>query len=263
LIVAELTGFDYDKSLTIGSVAEIAWTGIIIHDDIIDHDVLRRGRTCAHIKFTINSALCAGQLALTQGTIILGNNSLKGEIAAYCEAVSKTYQGQVSHQRITKTSTEAELYSIYRLKTSLGVWAITAAAPDAYKSCLTHFCTILGEAGQIKDDLDDLFIDSPDEVIMRDLRQGIYSSPWILFYQRATRNDAAFVDAYFGNQGTVAPRADILRKLCSYGVIDTLIEQSQQRISDALHLLTALPDADGRVILGEWAESHSVRHYKQ
>ena len=262
LVTAEITGFDAEKAKVIGAVAELAWTGIIMHDDIIDFDTARRGRPSAHLQFSMNSALCSGVLGLVDGPVILCSENLSHEVQPYCEAVSRTYQGQILHQQANRTTTQDQLYNIYQLKTSLGVWALASATKgQPSKNTVYKFCTLLGEAGQIKDDLDDLFTEGEYEVSMRDLGEGIYNLPFVLFYSRADKEDILFMDQYFGKKGAVAPKEEIVRRLARYGIINQCQAASKKRIERAVSLLGELPDKPDKAVLREWAEAHSVKKY--
>ena len=262
LVVSEITRSNYQKALIVGAVAEIAWTGIIMHDDIIDHDNFRRGKVAAHQQFSLNSALCSAEVGILDGVEILARSGIPEEIIPFCSAVSRTYRGQILHQRITKNSSEEDLMSVYGLKTALSVWAVPAAASNANKHILIEISRTLGETGQIKDDLDDLFADGSYEVSMRDLCEGVWNLPWLLFYHKASTDDVGLVDKYFGNKGGIPPRGEIIGLLRRYGIVQDLIEYSRRRILRVISLIEELPDSEGKAILRAWAESHALEHYK-
>lgn len=262
LVVAEVTGFDTEKAKIIGACAEIAWTGIIIHDDIIDYGLVRRGLPVAHRKFSLNSALCSGVLSLMRIPGILSAHGLENEVQDFCDAVNRTYKGQILHQEIRREADERKVLDIYRLKTSIGVWALTAATNGGgLREKIRAMSRFLGEAGQIKDDLDDLFVEGAYEPCMKDLQEGVYTLPFVLFYSLADRTDTARMDQYFGRRGEV-PKDIVLGLLNKYGVIEHCKKLSRERIENAKKIIGQSDKSEGLMVLNEWITAHSVEGYK-
>jgi len=262
LVISEMTSFDLEKAKIIGAVAEIAWTGIIIHDDIIDSDSERRGQTAAHIQFSMNSALCSGVAAICAGSSILKENGLENEIAPYMKAVERTYLGQIEHQEIHKKSNVDDLFRIYSLKTSMGDWVLRACAVDTkLKDKLRNIENNLGIAGQIKDDFDDLLTTSDYEMSMRDMREGIINLPFLLFYKYADRKSRNIFSTYFGKKGRNIPRDEIITLLRNLEIFGRCVAFSNERINAAKDILNNLPKGESKKILDKWIDSFSIEHY--
>lgn len=263
LLIAELADFDPDKALIMGCVAEMSWSAIIVHDDIIDHDIVRRGQTAAHCHFSLSSALCSGEIGMLDGVGILATHGLSDKIVPYCDAIRSTYAGQLLHQYIAIHSQEHELLNVYRLKAAIGDWPIKGVAIASELHWVPRFCEVLAEAGQIKDDLDDLFCDDKYEISFRDLNEGTYSFVWLMFFARADQDDIMFINTYFGKKASErAPREEIIRKLEKYDIVRTLESYIDARVKTALSLLKNLPINDAKEVLTLWATSHTAARYE-
>jgi len=168
------TPYQYQKSIE-GTVAiELAHTASLVHDDIIDKDLNRRGKPAFHIEEGIPKALLIGHrmlsigfnIALTHGNKIAKlyvdtwDEVLNGEIKEVDydgETIKNGTNGITSKSKIFK-----EYYKIINMKTaSLFSSACKAGAIEAEASgdildILADYGREIGLAYQLADDLVDL-----------------------------------------------------------------------------------------------------------
>jgi geranylgeranyl pyrophosphate synthase len=156
-----------------GAVAiELAHGASLVHDDIIDGDLNRRGEPAYYIKTGIDNAILIGHKMLVMGLDIAvshGENIAK----IYVEAWSKTLNGQLSEINFnskdlddTKVSADSKFFQIYSriidLKTATlfssacKAGAIWAGASEELANVLAEYGREVGFAYQLADDLVDL-----------------------------------------------------------------------------------------------------------
>jgi len=165
------TNEQYQKSLE-GSVSiELAHGASLVHDDIIDKDVVRRGKKAFHIKEGIGKALLMGHKMLVHGFDIALSHG--NEVARlYVDSWNEVVNGEIDEVDFNKygvkehTSNKDQIfdayYKIIDLKTaSLFSSACQAGALEADMAgdilkVFSNYGREIGLAYQLADDLVDL-----------------------------------------------------------------------------------------------------------
>lgn len=168
---------------------EIFQTAILVHDDIIDNDDLRRGKQTIHAynynkyynltknpnskKISEGIAICMGDLGLYEANQVIAknykNDSKLGEILIYFnEIVLKTIKGEIidvtlpflEQNNLLKDNLEENIMLIYKLKTAyytiigpLSLGLILAGTTKEELADIENLGLKIGIAFQIQDDL--------------------------------------------------------------------------------------------------------------
>lgn len=162
----------YQKFLE-GSVGvELAHSASLVHDDIIDGDLDRRGRPAFYIKSGIDNAILIGHKMLVIGLDLAVSHGIKFA-KLYVDAWNGTLDGQLSEINFnskdltdTDVSADSKFFQTYSriidLKTATlfsaacKVAAIWGDAPDELSNLLAEYGREVGFAYQLADDLVDL-----------------------------------------------------------------------------------------------------------
>jgi len=152
---------------------ELIHNYLLIHDDIIDKDEMRRGKKSLHCLYGLEAAMVAGDMASALGYKILNSAPfpVKNKVLALAklnQTLYSTCYGQMldlSLREKIKSGKKAgaeEVLTIYKKKTAfytlvapLQIGAILAGAGDGFLKKIEKFALPLGIAFQIKDDLED------------------------------------------------------------------------------------------------------------
>lgn len=148
---------------------ELIHNYLLIHDDILDEDEVRRGKKTFHKLHGQNMAICAADMASALGYEIL--TSCQFPINYKIKALKKLNQtlystcyGQMLelYLREKKKFTDNDVLQIYTKKTAfytlvtpLQVGALLAGASEKFLKKIEKFALPLGIAFQIRDDLQD------------------------------------------------------------------------------------------------------------
>ncbi len=163
-------GKESDATLT-AACLELFQNWILIHDDIEDQSVLRRGEPSLHVKFSPALALNAGDaLHARMWGGLIGNYELLGAektvriLEEFSTMVNETTEGQ--HMELGWVDsgrwdlTEADYFEMCRRKTAwytvtspCRLGATVAGSPAAVLNELLAFGSDLGVAFQIQDDI--------------------------------------------------------------------------------------------------------------
>lgn len=158
----------------------------LMHDDIMDHAPLRRGKPAVHAKWDVNTAILSGDAMLVKAYQLMGRHprvlALFSEHAlGVCEGQQLDMEFEARHNVSVEQYLEMiRLKTAVLLRCALQTGALVAGASEEESDRLGTFGEELGLAFQLRDDLLDAFGD-PSKVGKQqggDLRAG--KKTWIL-----------------------------------------------------------------------------------
>ena len=161
----------------------------LLHDDIIDDAVLRRGKKVAHSVYGNAVTVLVGDFLLARALAICADSGKIKIIHIISNLTENMSTGEV-HQLMRKgdvTLTEEEYLEVIRRKTAVlfqaacTVSAIIADASEKNENALSEYGYNLGIAFQMIDDLFDYTMDTADlgKEVGADLREGKLTIPVI------------------------------------------------------------------------------------
>ena len=186
----KLNNNDLDYAIPLSTAYEVFETSILVHDDIIDNDSFRRGKTTVHsynrekyknlsdnTHLSNSIALCIGDYGLFKSTKLLIENYKDDKnfyelLNKYNDIVIDTIRGEIidvvtpyeEKNKIFKGNIEDTTMDIYRLKTSyytlVGPMSLGMILGNSTKKeikDIEEFTLPLGIAFQIQDDILGIF----------------------------------------------------------------------------------------------------------
>ena len=274
-------------TVPVGAALELFQSGLLIHDDIMDRDDLRRGKETLHVQFyreaekegladprRVGEALgvCVGDLAFFLGFQILSLVTMDAEphkklleaVAREMSLVGTAQMRDVSwgaRQADAPLITEDEVLSLYRFKTGrytfslpLACGALLAGAPPQAVAVLEHIGEALGIIFQIKDDELGLFGEENDlgKPVGSDIREGkktIYFTR--LVPKLSARNRKRFFSLY--GRPDVSPEdiRSLQRLITETGVRDEIDQLTSSRAEEVRKLIHSpqLPPSEQKNLL--------------
>jgi octaprenyl-diphosphate synthase len=253
LLCDQLNGEANPRAETLAALIELVHLATLVHDDAVDHSVLRRGMP------TVN-ALWSHQVAIIMGDYLysrsiseitrLGDLEPIRVIAAAANAMTVGEMRQlVSHDALSFS--EDDYFRLIDSKTAslmsaaCEMGALTGA-PE-HRDALARYGTELGRAFQIADDLLDYTADSADtgKPSGLDLREHKVTLPLIHALPRLAKDDRAAVEAFFRDpEPTDAAIHEVVEMVSRQGGLEYargLALQSAQRAHEALEGLPEGP----------------------
>ncbi len=228
---------------------ELIHSATLLHDDIIDSGLLRRGRPSAYARYGFGPTLVAGDYLFCRAFEICGrfDEPLVLTAARACIQLTEgeAMEGRMRHN--PATSLDDYLAIITRKTASLfaaggKVAADLAGAPPLLGEAMRQLGDAVGLAFQMIDDLLDIL--GPEEKIGKpvgsDLRAGIPSLPMVLAAEhnpdlrKMFQNGAAHDDTMFHRA------LDILR---APDIIARARELAAAQVARAREIMTALPSS--------------------
>ncbi len=189
VLSAKLCGYDNAYAKTVSTALEYLHAATLLHDDIIDDAVLRRGKKVAHSVYGNAITVLVGDFLLARALAICADSGKIKVIHIISNLTENMSTGEV-HQLMRKgdvSLTEDEYLEVIRRKTAVlfqaacTVSAVIAEAPEEKEAALSDFGYHLGIAFQMADDLLDYTMDTEalGKEVGADLREGKLTLPVI------------------------------------------------------------------------------------
>jgi geranylgeranyl diphosphate synthase type II len=209
MLTAQAMGFDLSKSLLTAAAMQISEDWILIHDDIEDQSLERRGQAAIQIKYGNELAINAGDtLHVLMWKVLSQNFTLLNQQLAqkihdefFC-MLNRTVLGQTIEIKWTQDNSfslkEEDILLILESKTGyytiagpMRLGAILGGANEKQLEAIYRFGLLLGRSFQIVDDLLDLTSDFAGQKKQQgnDIYEGKRTIMLIDLLQKANKND--------------------------------------------------------------------------
>lgn len=248
-----LGGSDLQYAAKPGAAIELMHTASVVHDDINDHGIMRRGRPSVNAVWGRTFALLTGDFLFTAVYRLMAPyHHLNADLA---EAATALVEGETLQASAVKNNTfTREIYmQIIALKTAAlfraaaVIGAKLAQASPSEIQALSSFGFNVGLAFQIVDDILDLIADEEQlgKTAGIDIEQG--------------RGIA--VALHEPNGGRSDPMDIIKRKMLKSGAIEKGRQQAKKLVENAIAGLAILPDTPAKAELIHLANLVANREY--
>jgi octaprenyl-diphosphate synthase len=205
LLAARACGSDRrERAVTLASVAEMMHAATLIHDDIVDHSAMRRGRPSTTALWGSDVSVLAGDFLYSRAMQTLVADGDIRILQAFADATVSMTEGelrQLQFLRDLKTS-EADYLKIVTGKTAALMSAATragalvAGAPDGSVEAMAAFGLNLGIGFQLVDDALDYTAreERLGKPVGSDFREGKITYPLIHLMRSASNEDRAVLE---------------------------------------------------------------------
>ena len=266
ILCTEMLGGDYLETKNMFLALELIHNATLVHDDIIDEDLYRRGAPSLFKEYGIKKAVLTGDALLSIG-LMHASQTGKPEIVGWlAETALKMVQGitlqnQSKHKLMT---IEQYLHMNYLKSGSLfeAAGALGGIAgsnnPDDVKN-LAQFGKYFGNAYQIRDDIIDAFNTHSDSSANNDLLNG--DSSLLLLYaleseKLANQDKNTLLSLYQGESKDLD--VDCIKRIYeTTGALQNSIVKMEEYAALAGNLLHQYPDCDAKESLHELLDQYN------
>lgn len=257
LLAARMLGHDGPEEITYAAVVELIHTATLIHDDIIDHAALRRGKTTINQLWGNSKTVLLGDWLFAMAMDMALEHGNVEAIRTLCAATLRMTEGELlTLQRLGSPTVDVdEYYAIIERKTahlfSAACYLPSLIGPrqDGHGEALRRYGRSLGICFQLVDDLLDYTAQESElgKPVLSDLKEGKLTLPLILLLPRVDARRRRMVEMVLEDRDfrRVSP-GDILELVHAEGTLPEVEEMAERHAGEAREALAIFSPGDAR-----------------
>ena len=251
-----------DRLITLAAAIELLHTATLVHDDLIDGALLRRGTATLNAQWTPAATVLTGDYIFARAAMLAADTDSVGVMHLFAETLATIVNGELTQLFSSKGLASRDNYfkRIYAKTASMFELATEAAAMLSPVDMRTQkkmrsFGYQIGIAFQIMDDVLDLAGEQREigKPVASDLRQGLLTLP-VLDFMEANPGNPEIQAILDGKRVSEERMENLVEMIRESGVIADAIREAHNYVERALEILDGMPEGPERRALAELAE---------
>lgn len=254
-LAAKLSGEVNESTYRAASLVELLHTATLVHDDVVDDSLERRGFFSVYALWKNKVSVLVGDYLLAKGLLLsLDNNDFR-ILQILSDAVRKMSEGELLQMEKSRTLNldESVYFEIIKNKTAsllasacaAGIWSTTQDEELAAK--MRSFGEKVGIAFQIKDDLFDYASENVGKPTGNDIKEKKLTLPLIYTLNNADKKTRREIIYIIKNETSRHSKVDYITEVVrKSGGIDYTISKMNEYKKQALDILHTFPSSDIR-----------------
>ena len=250
LLCCGALGFKGDQRFNMAAVVEFIHTATLLHDDVVDESMLRRGNATANARFGNPASVLVGDFLYSRAFQMMVDAQSMRIMQVLADATNVIAEGEVMQLMNMHNAglDEAGYLQVIRSKTaklfeaSARVGAILSGADTLQEEACAEYGQALGTAFQVIDDVLDYAGDASvmGKNLGDDLREGKATLPLIAAMQRGTEQERTTIQMAIEN-GEVDKLDEVVRIVKSTGALDVARAAARDEAQRAIAAANRLP----------------------
>lgn len=272
LAAARLCGHEGSRHVALAACVEFIHTATLLHDDVVDESLLRRGRESANAVWGNQASVLVGDFLFSRAfQLMVADGSLE-VLRILSNASAVIAEGEVLQLITTNdTATDETAYlEVIRCKTATlfaaaaEVGAVVAGRPPREQQALADYGLNLGIAFQLIDDVLDYSALQAQlgKTVGDDFREGKMSLPVVIAIDRGSSEDRTFwkrtLEDLEQREGDLGHAIALMRK---YRALDETAARARDYADRAKGALRSFPEGPIRSALAEAVDFAVERAY--
>jgi octaprenyl-diphosphate synthase len=250
LLCCGALGFKGDQRFNMAAVVEFIHTATLLHDDVVDESMLRRGNATANARFGNPASVLVGDFLYSRAFQMMVDAQSMRIMQVLADATNVIAEGEVMQLMNMHNAglDEAGYLQVIRSKTaklfeaSARVGAILSSADTLQEEACAEYGQALGTAFQVIDDVLDYAGDASvmGKNLGDDLREGKATLPLIAAMQRGTEQERTTIQMAIEN-GEVDKLDEVVRIVKRTGALDVARAAARVEAQRAIAAANRLP----------------------
>ncbi|MEO9144350.1 MAG: polyprenyl synthetase family protein [Ginsengibacter sp.] len=267
---ARLFGPVNESTYRAAALVELLHTATLVHDDVVDESLERRGFLSVNALWKNKIAVLVGDYLLSKGLLLSTDAGDFKHLRILSEAVKQMSEGELLQiEKARKLNLKEDIYfEIIRSKTAsllssaCGVGAWSTSNDEKLTEKMKLFGEKTGIAFQIKDDLFDYGNDDIGKPTGNDLKEKKLTLPLIYTLNNINTAERRKIIYIIKNENKDSEKIKyVLQKVVETGGIDYAAKKMVQYRDEALSILFEFPESDIRKGLEELVRYTTDRKY--
>jgi len=259
---ARLCGADLERATFAAAGVEMLHTATLVHDDLIDGSLMRRGVETLNARWSPAATVLTGDYLFARAAYLVAQTESVRLVQRFAETLMVICNGEI-HQMFSGRGTvptfqeyERRIYaktaSLIALSAEAG--AILAHADEESIAALRTYGEQLGLAFQIVDDVLDFIADERvlGKPVGSDLRQGLVTLPVLLFLEE--NGDHSALRRILSQGPTDDGVREAVQAIAASPAVDRSLQVARTYVQRARQALDRFPASDYRAALLDLAD---------
>ena len=270
LLAAKALGYQGDHHITLAAVIEFIHTATLLHDDVVDESLLRRGKDTANAVWGNAASVLVGDYLYSRSFEMMVRVQEMRVMDTLSHTTTAIAEGEVLQllNINNPTTSEKKYLDVISRKTAIlfstatQLSAIISQQEDRIEKKLSEYGLALGTAFQLIDDVLDYEAD-PKELgknLGDDLAEGKPTLPLIFAMQNSSDKDASIIKKAIENGDRNALGA-VIKIVESTNAIAYTENYAKEQATRAIEALTVLPDSKYKEAMITLAKFSAERSY--
>lgn len=262
LLVGNMLGAPEEKLITLGASVELLHTATLVHDDLIDGALLRRGMPTLNARWSPAATVLTGDFLFARAAKLAAETDYLPLMKLFAETLAIIVNGELTQMFTARGMIDRDNYynRIYAKTASLFEMSALAASMVAtededVRTAMKAFGYEVGMAFQIVDDILDFTGDQSTvgKPIGSDLLNGLVTLPAIYFAE-ANRYDDDILSLPEGGWKDTARVQRLVDAIRQSRAVEESLEEARNAVSRALAALEIAPASPEKDALEDLAK---------
>jgi geranylgeranyl pyrophosphate synthase len=268
ILVGKSLNADYTRVITMAAAIELLHTATLVHDDLIDESLLRRGSPTLNSQWTPGATVLTGDFLFASAAKLASETNSIEVMKLFSKTLRTIVNGEVSQMFTPRCRSSIDDYysRIYAKTASLFEASALSAAiisesDPGVCSSLADFGREIGMAFQIADDILDFNGDSSvlGKPVGNDLRQGLVTLPAQYFFDDYPTHPLVKKIVDSGCLQDEVELKSLIEAICNSDSIGKSYKEAEKFINKGVLALNNLPETNEKLMLKNLALSQVHR----
>lgn len=262
LLTGNMLGADPERLITLAAAIEMLHTATLVHDDLIDGSLMRRGNATLNANWSPAATVLTGDFVFARAAKLAAETGSLTVMEEFAETLAIMVNGELTQMFDSRGLADRENYyqriyaktgSLFELSTH-GAAIISSVDTDTVTK-IRIFGRELGTAFQIVDDILDFTGEqvTVGKPVGSDLLQGLITLPALYYIEShpSDENVKALLNGHYHNRKQMSMLVESIRN--SEAIQHSLIE-AKNYATRALQSLNGQPQSEERKALADLAK---------
>ncbi|MES1226667.1 MAG: polyprenyl synthetase family protein [Bacteroidota bacterium] len=270
LLSARLCGPINESTYRAASLVELLHTASLVHDDVVDESLERRGFFSTYALWKTKISVLVGDYLFAKGMLLALDHSDFRILQLLSDPVRRMSEGELLQIEKTRSLNITEDVYFEIIKNKTASLLASSCAAGAYSTCsdeqltekLKRFGENVGIAFQIKDDLFDYGNQSVGKPTGNDIKEKKLTLPLIHtlnICEKSSRKDLVYIIKNYNKDAKKIQT--VINKVIESGGIDYATKKMLEYRDEALKILYEFPKDEVRDALEELVRYTTDRKY--
>ena len=259
VLAARALNYQGKDHISIAAIIEFIHTATLLHDDVVDESMMRRGRETANALFGNSASVLVGDFLYTRSfQMMVGLNNMK-IMKILSDATNIVAEGEVLQlMNCNDPSTTEESYmeviycktaKLFEAATRLA--AVVSNQDETIETAMADYGKHLGTAFQLVDDIMDYTADAKEmgKNVGDDLAEGKPTLPLLYAMVNGNEHQRQLIADAIENCTGMDHLDEIMAAMEATGSLRYTQQQAEKEADKAIQALHVLPDSEHKAAL--------------